>query len=232
MEPRHEDLKELIAPYVLGATSPEEETLVRSHLRSCDECRQEAESFAPATSALSQAVDPVALPDGFVDRTLARAGEERPEGRPAAPRRWSLAWVFSAAAAVVVALVAVVWMTIGGDAVDRDEVVALLDRPGLALEGDGARAKIVSTEDGAKFVAEGLAAAPEGRVYELWKMTDSCAPARHGPCIARPAGTFEPSDGLVIEDVEGDLRDFEEAAVTLEDEPVDQPTGEPILTSF
>ena len=230
MAPDHEELKGLLAPYVLGATSREEEALVRSHLRSCEECSREAERFAPATSALTLAVDPVPLPDGFAERTLARARDERPAPQPSTARRRSFAWAFSTAAAVVIA--AFGWVAIGGDAVDRDEVVALLDRPGVSLEGDGARAKIVATDEGTKFVAEGLAAPPEGQVYELWKMDASCAPGRHGPCIAKPAGTFEPADGLVIEDLETDIQDFEEAAVTVEDELVDQPTGEPVLTSF
>ena len=237
MDNRHEEIKALIAPYALGAMPAEEEAIMRSHILGCDECRAEVESFGPVTSALSLAIDPVTLPDGFVERTLAKAGEGRPATAPAPTpiRKRSLAWVFSAAALVLVLAVGA-WLTLGstGGAPDSDQVAELLDRPGLELnakDGD-VQAKVVETDDGTKFVARGLDPAPEGKVYELWKMTETCIPGNKGPCDVEPAGTFEVEDGLVVAEFEGGLEDFDAAAVTIEEEVVDAPKGPPVLASY
>lgn len=234
-EAQHEEIKGLIAPYVLGAVSPDEEARVEAHLRTCDVCRTEAESFDPVKASLASAVDPVEPPDGFVERTMERVAQERAESAPTPlPRRRSrLAWVLSAAALVVVVLVVSFVALGGGGGPDPDEVAALLDEPGLELGGDGVEAKIVETDDGTIFVARGLDPAPEGKVYELWKMTESCAPNRHGPCTVRPAGTFDVEDGLVVTEVEGEFPGrYDHVAVTIEEEEVDQPTSQPILASF
>ena len=235
MSTDHEAIKELIAPYVLGAVDPEEEALVRSHLRGCDECSREAETLVPATMSLAEAVDPVTLPEGFADRTLTRLQKEdsRVEPTPAPARRWRLAWALGGAAVLLAALVVALISFQGDTGLDTDEVAALLERPGVALTGDGIEAKVVQTDEGTKFVARGLEPPPEGKVYALWEMSESCAPNANGPCVARPAGTFsEVEDGLVITDFDAELDDLQAAGVTIEDEAVKKPTREPILTSF
>ena len=234
-EAQHEEIKGLIAPYVLGAVSPEEESQVEAHLRTCDECRAEAEGFGSVTASLASTVDPVDLPDGFVERTMARLEDERGASAPTPlpQRRSRLAWVLSAAALLVVGLVVALVTLGGGSGPDPDEVAALLDETGLELGGDGVEAKVVETDDRTVFVARGLDPAPEGKVYELWKMTESCAPNRSGPCTVRPAGTFEVEEGLVMTDLEGGLPgSYDHVAVTIEEEEVDEPTSPPILASF
>lgn len=233
MDTRHEDMKALVAPYVLGAVPREEEAAVRAHLTTCDECRAEAESLGSAASALSLAVDPVDLPAGFVERTMARVQDERPaaEPTPIGSRR-RLTWVFSAAALLVVVMVValVAFGSSGGP--DPAEVAALLERPGLDLSSDGVQAKVVETDDGTVFVAQGMSPAPEGKVYELWQMQGSCAPEDDGPCDVSPSVTFEPDDGIVQVDVDGSVADFSDAAVTVEEGLVDEPTTDPVLASF
>jgi anti-sigma-K factor RskA len=236
MDTRHEDMKALVAPYVLGAVPPEEEAAVRAHLTTCDECRAEAESLGSAASALSLAVDPVDLPAGFVERTMARVHDEKPvvQPTPIGSRR-RLTWVFSAAALLVVVMVValVAFGSSGGP--DPAEVAALLERPGLDLSSDGVQAKVVETDDGTVFVAQGMEAAPEGKVYELWRMSDSCVPNRTGPCTIRAAGTFDVEDGMVmveIDDGSAHLDSYDQVAVTVEKEEVEAPTSDPIMASF
>ena len=239
MDARHEEIRELVPSYVLGAVPAEEEATVRSHLQTCAECRAEAESFGSVTSSLALAVDPVALPEGFVDRTMAKVSEGRPQTAPApAPsRRRSPAWIFSAAALVLIVAVGA-WLALGsgGGAPSPDEVASLLDRPGVELSGrnaEGIVAKVVETDDGTKFVARGLDPAPKGKIYQLWKMTESCAPNRTGPCTLRSAGTFEVDDGVVVADFEGGLASpYDHAAVTIEEVLQKEPTTEPVLSSF
>ncbi|MDQ4144491.1 MAG: anti-sigma factor [Actinomycetota bacterium] len=233
MDQTHEDLKALVAPYVLGAVPPEEEATVRSHLLTCDECRQEAEAFDGVTAALALVVERTPLPDGFVDRTMAKLAEERPEAAtaPAPIRRRPLAWVFSAAALLVVALV-VALVGFGGDGPSDESAVALLEKSGMDLSRGGVEAKLVETEDGLTLVARGLEAPPQGKTYELWQMKGACGPGQKGPCSYQPAVTFEPEDGVVVVEVDGALEDFDAAAVTVERGLVDEPTGAPVLSSF
>ena len=233
MDTRHEDMKALVAPYVLGAVPAEEEAAVRAHLRTCDECRAEAESLGGVTSSLALAVDPVDLPEGFVERTMAKVEQERPQAAPTPiGSRRRLGWVLSTAALVVVALVVALVAFGGGGGPDRAEVVALLERPGLDLSGDGVQAKVVETDGQTVFVAQGMEAAPEGKVYELWRMQGSCAPGAKGACDVKPSVTFEPEDGIVQVEVEGSVDDFSDAAVTIEEGLVDEPTSDPVLASF
>ena len=233
MSTDHEDVKELIAPYVLGAVDPEEEALVRTHLRSCDECSREAEALGPVTASLASAVDDAPLPEGFAERTMDRVREEHGERDSARPARGRLAWVLSGAALVTATLIVALLALGGGGGIDSESVAELLERPGLALSGDGIEAKIVQTDEGTKFVARGLEPPPEGKVYVLWDMSSTCAPNTNGPCVTRPAGAFsEVQSGLVIAEFEGDLDDLQAAGMTIEEGPVEEPTTEPILTSF
>ena len=90
MELSHEAAKDLIAPYILGAVSPEEERAIRDHIMSCDECMQEAESLSVVSSALPLLAEPTELPAGFVDRVVAtgarRAARDQVGERGAGPR--------------------------------------------------------------------------------------------------------------------------------------------------
>lgn len=238
MDARHEEIKALIAPYVLGAVPAEEEATIRSHISSCDECRAEAESLGAITSSLSLAVEPVDLPDGFVERTLTRVAREREETAPktAPVRRSSWAWVFSAAALALLVAVGA-WLAFGSgtETPNLDEVANLLDRPGIELNAkgeDAVVAKVVETNGGAKFVARGMSPAPEGKIYQLWKMSETCIPGNTGPCDIQPAGTVEVHDGLAVADLEGGLGDFKTVAVTVEDRIVDEPAGPTVLASY
>ena len=76
MDMSHDELKSLIAPYVLGAVSPEETEYVRAHIVACDECMAEADSYSTVASSLALSVDEEPLPDGFIDGVMARVREE------------------------------------------------------------------------------------------------------------------------------------------------------------
>ena len=233
MKGTHEEVKDMIASYVLGAVPEEEMPMIRSHIISCELCMEEAESYSRVTSSLAHAIDPVPLPEGFAERTLAKVGENRDSLQPASvpARRWSLGWVLSTAALVlvIVASAFVLWQTRSELDTNKQIVAALLEEEGVPLQGEGV-GRIVATEDGTKFVAEGLDPAPEGKVYQLWKMSDGCPTGND--CTIGSAGTFAVENGLVVADAEGSLSEFSEAAVTLEVREVDAPTTEPVMASF
>lgn len=231
----HESVKELIAPYILGAVSGTEERQIRAHILTCDECMSQAESFAFVSAALPFAADPVPLPPGFTDRVMARAREARPAVAPqAGPGR--VAWYRRVGGFQAVALPAllVVALILGATLLNehrsldqRQKVLAALlhhDKDGMELQGSvGAVAKVIPTSNGSIFVAAGLRKAPDEHTYQLWLI-------KNGSPVS--AGTFDIKDGIAVLESTRSLDGFDKAAVTIE--PAggsEQPTTRPVISS-
>ena len=235
MELSHEAIKDLIAPYVLGAVSPEEEREIRNHILSCDECTEEAESYAAITNALPLTADAMPLPAGFVDRVVARVHDARPasSGTHAAAhspwyRRWNGFGAVATAALLVVALFAgAIAINERSDLEQKQKVLSALlhhDKEGILLKGPGpAVGKVVPTSQGSIFVAAGMHKPPQEHTYQLWLIKD-------GTTIS--AGTFSAKDDLVVLETKASLSGVESAAITIE--PAggsERPTTQPITTS-
>jgi anti-sigma-K factor RskA len=228
IERSHEELKELIAAYALGAVPEEEIGVIRAHILSCEECMAEADGYVDATGALALGVDPVALPGGFEEGVLARVREDRishvPAGRPR--RRWRRAPAL-AAGALVVALFAVLTAGLLDARSDLSQhegiLTALLHDGGIEVEGSGAVGRMVPTGDGGVFAVAGLRKAPDAHTYQLWLIEDD---------EPRSAGTFDVREGISILETGHSLEGVDVVAVTIE--PGDgsvQPTTDPILSS-
>ena len=226
----HEALRELVAPYVLVAVSPAESERVRAHLAGCEECTSAADEYSAALATLAGSIEPEPLPDGFVDAVVARALPDAPATQPAPAaarfhrRRWGHA-IGYAALALAVALLAGSLVAARRDAAhERLLVRALLREQGIALRSpEGAVGRLISTPDGALFVAEGLPRAAPGKTYQLWFIEGR-----------RPvgAGTFETSDGLAALATTRSSSGADAAAVTVEpDGGSDRPTTDPVMTS-
>jgi post-segregation antitoxin (ccd killing protein) len=228
IERGHEELKELIAAYALGAVPQEEIGVIRDHSLSCEECMAEADGYVDATGALSLAVDPVELPAGFEERVLARVREDRTSPVPAGRlrRRWPLAPAL-AAGALVVALFAVLTAGLLDARSDLSQhegiLTALLHDGGIEVEGAGAVGRMVPTREGGVFAVTGLRKAPDAHTYQLWLIEDD---------EPRSAGTFDVREGISILETDHSLEGVDVVAVTIE--PGDgsvQPTTDPILSS-
>jgi anti-sigma-K factor RskA len=234
MELSHETLKDLIAPYILGAVSPDEEREIRDHIFSCEECTEEAESFAVVTAALPFAADHEPLPAGFVDRVVARVHESRPATAPApAPgrspwyRRWNGFATVATAGLVVVALFAGAILINEHNALEEKQKVlaALLhhENDGIDLQGPAdAVGKVVPTSHGSIFVASGMRQPPKAHTYQLWLL-------KNGTPIS--AGTFSVKGDLVVLESSRSISGVDGAAITIE--PAggsDHPTTRPITT--
>jgi anti-sigma-K factor RskA len=235
----HDELKALIAPYALGAVSPEEEREIRSHVMSCEECMQEAEGYSEAAAALALAVDEAPLPAGFEDAVLTKVAEERP-APAASPEKtaWWLRWskplvgvaAFSVAAVVVLAAA---FLAARGQVRDYEAALPELVRgAGMTMEGaGGSSARIVGLPGGATLFTAGLDEAPGDRTYQLWLM--ECAdPADMGTCDISSAGTFDVSGGFGVLETRADLGDYNRAAITVEpDGGSEGPTTDPVVDS-
>ncbi|MFN2525125.1 MAG: anti-sigma factor domain-containing protein [Actinomycetota bacterium] len=230
----HESVRSLVAAYAIGAVPEEEIPPIRAHILTCEECFEEAESFAQIAMALTEAAEPVELSAGFTERLLkAVRGDEELEIATREPSRgWfarSRTMLLAGATVVLVAMLVFTTASYLGSVARQRQyesaVAALINDPdALKLHGPGgAEAVLASTSEGSVLVAVDLGEAPAGRDYQLWLMKDG---------DPTPADTFDVSGGVVIIESARGLSGYDGAAVTVEPEGGSSaPTTEPVLTS-
>jgi anti-sigma-K factor RskA len=241
MDRSHEEVKDLVAPYAVGAVPADEVDEIRTHITGCDECTTELESIQSAVDDLAFVVEPVPLPPGFTERVMAKvAAESPPEAVGARSKRrlsFSLGPALAAAALLLAtAVMAALFLDARSDLADSKRLSAALWRAkaDITLAGEGrASGKMLTTSDGGMvFISRGLAEAEEGRDYQLWLMRGSCADVADPACEKISAGTFEVTNGVAIIRSPDSLKGFKRAAVTVErDGGSPQPTTNPVLLS-
>src|SRR2546427_12290219 len=82
----HDEIEDLLAAFVLGATDPQEEALVREHLEGCSTCTSTVQRLRRALAAVPLAAETVAPPQRLRHQILSAAGASRPP-EFATPRR-------------------------------------------------------------------------------------------------------------------------------------------------
>jgi len=222
----HEQIREFLGAYALGAVDPDEAAMIRAHLLTCEECLSEADALATIAATLTSEVEPIEPPAGFASRVVAAAVSERTVPR-AAPRR-RLGWLHVFAYSLLIVAVAVLgsrWVQTRSDLDANERVVqALLAHADFRLTGaTGIDAGVVGADRGAVFAVTGMDEAPSRRTYQLWLMDE-------GEPVS--AGTFDVDDGVAVLRTSHSLRDFDGAAVSVEpDGGSDAPTTTPIMAS-
>jgi len=227
-------IHDLTAAYALNALDAHEEAEYEAHLGRCAGCRGELASFQTTAASLAYAVDAPAPSPALRDRILAQAKVERSNLIEFPRRRWLVPVASGAAAAAAVVAVSLgLWAASLSSSLDderearygQERVLALMADPAAeAFPVNGAQGTLVvaSGREGA-LVLQNLKAAPEGKIYEAWVSRDGKEMLRAATFVARggttvvPLSRPVPAGGLV--------------AVTVEDEPVDEPTGKPIFTA-
>ncbi len=187
----HQELRELVSAYALGATEAEESAMVEAHLEGCADCRAALDEALETTALLALAAAPVEPPEHLreaivraagVDRELRGAPSPAASGAPSGARGSSLGERLRrlltpartvaglAAACAVVALGVAVHERSPGTSTDLQ---AALQAPGarvlqLSSPTPSAAARVI-TAPGRKpvFVAT-MPAVPSGHVYQLW----------------------------------------------------------------
>lgn len=195
----HDEYRENIGPYVLGALPELEVEVLERHLGGCEQCRAEVEELRPVTAAMARSVPqveaPASLKASLMDIVSSEAAA-RADAQPRRPRgRSSIGSWFSGLQPRMAVAMAVGVLVLGiavGVAVDRiatgdggttTTIAAKIDRR-LMPTGDASLA--VKGDDG-KLVLTDAPQPPAGRVYQLWY--------QHGKTIER-GGTFRPrTDG-------------------------------------
>ena len=228
----HEEYRENIGAYMLGALPELEAELLERHLTSCETCRAEAEDLRSVSAAIARSVPQVDPPPSLKASLMAvvNAEAEVRAGRPErAPRRQrpSLGQWFSslqprmaaAMALAVLALGVVVGVAadqLGGGAQSAKTIAAEIDRK-LMPTGS---ASLSVKGNAAKLTLTHAPQPPSGRVYQLWY--------QHGKMIER-GGTFTPRpDGTYQADLS--VAGTNAVMVTVEKTGgATAPTGPPIM---
>jgi anti-sigma-K factor RskA len=215
---------DLTAAYALDALDPAEEREYESHLATCERCREELAALREASASLAYVAPAPAPPVELRERILEQARSERAQVTPLRPRRrLTYALTAAAAAAACLAIGLGVWAATLSDRLDRQKSINTILADGQRVPLQGANGQLVVTDSGdAALVVSGLAAAPEGKTYELW-VIDGGKP--------RPAGLFEGGGRQVVVLNRSVPRDATVAA-TIEDEGgVDAPTSKPVFSA-
>ena len=228
----HDEYRENIGAYVLGALPATESDLLERHLADCENCRAEVEDLRKVTAAIARSVPQVEAPPSLkaslMEVVQAEAAARASVAAEARRRdRRSLGGWFSGLRPRIVAALALAVLAIGvvvGIAADRlagggqetVTVAAKIDRTRMP-RADGS---LVIRGDTGTLELTGAPQPPASRVYQLWY--------QHGKTIKR-GGTFRPQpDGSYRADVPVDGAGA--VMVTIERAGgVAAPTGRPVL---
>ncbi len=235
-----EDIHELAALYAVDALDDDESSLFKSHLPQCVRCQRDVARYEEAIimSLDVETIELIGRPGDEVRATILAAIAQTPQvpmevaAAPApAPvisldqRRRPVRRALLAAAAAVVVVVggaAVASQLSGQDPVD--ELAAVTDVETLELAGDTGSLTVVYSAERAEvaLVGSGLDDPGEGKVYELWFVTDDGV---------SPAALFTPEDGSLRQIFSvADQPSTVGFGVTIEpDGGSDQPTGDILL---
>jgi anti-sigma-K factor RskA len=223
----HDPLHDLTPAYALDALDAEERAAYEQHLSTCEHCRAELETMQRTASSLAYAVVSPAPPPELRGRIVEQARLERGNVVAFRPRR-TLSYALGAAAAVAasVAVAVGLWAASLSNELDRQRSVLeiLADPQARSLAMTGGDGRLVVTGSGeAALVVSGLAAAPEGKTYEIWVIEGD---------RALPAGLFDGSEARDVVRLTRPVPRRAAVAVTIEAAGgVDAPTSEPVLST-
>jgi anti-sigma-K factor RskA len=229
----HEEYKDNIGAYVLGALPDLEAELLERHLAGCESCRAEVEQLRPVPAAIARSVPQVEPPPSLKANLMAtvnaEAGAREVEAREARrrERRSFGSWIqgLKPRVAVALALGVLALGVVVGVAADKiaggggpagTTVAAKIDRKQMPT----GQASLVVKGNTGELELSDAPQPPSGRVYQLWY--------QHGKTIER-GGTFRPrSDGSY--DVDVPVAGANAVLVTVEQAGgAAAPTGPPVM---
>ncbi len=231
-ELKHEDMRDDLAAYALGALDGPETEAVEHHLAGCESCAEYLLWLQPAVDLLPASVEPVRPPERLKRELMAtvraEAAAEREALAPPKParRRWRLGDVLlRPATGIAFMAVLVVGAAVGyGLSTSGDSGRDVVQAEAVGTVPSGAIAASVEHGAGGDAILH-VQRAPtldKGDVYQAWV-------SRAGSM--EPVASFRPREDGTAEAALGDsLEGADEVLVTEEPSPnEDQPTTMPIL---
>jgi len=244
----HDQYRDDLSLYAVGALSREESELLDRHLAECPACREELRVLNDAAAQIAMAVDPAAPPARLREQLAARLQEEK--FRLASGDRFSASvlrlrpmwfWVPAFAAAILAVAVAVLWIRNRAALQVNQELTAELESSKATAQEARSLINMLSASDAQRItlVAAGTRPQPEAKaVYSLRQRSLVLLASNLNPLPAHkvyelwllpasgappiPAGTFRPdaqgSATLVSSQFTGAVP-AKGFAVTVENEP-------------
>ena len=181
------DVHKLTGAYALDAVDDIERARFEQHLATCEDCRAEVAEMRETAALLAEstAVEPPASLRASVLAGISQVRPIPPEvGRPEGASRRRFPLLVAAALVIIAGFGAVVWQPWSADEAQlsaTEQVLRADDAKEVTVDlGEAGRATIGRSvsHNAAVIVAEDMAPAPEGKVYELWlKSGDKFVPA-------------------------------------------------------
>ena len=222
------DVHKLTGAYALDAVDDIERARFEQHLATCEDCRAEVAEMRETAALLAEstAVKPPASLRASVLTGISQVRPIPPEvGRPEGTSRRRFPLLVAAALVIIAGFGAVVWQPWSTDEAQlsaTEQVLRADDAKEVTVDlGEAGRATVVRSVslNAAVIVAEDMAPAPEGKVYELWLWSGD---------KFMPAGLM-PNDPDRTTLLEGDAAVAGAAGITIEPEGgSEKPTTEPI----
>jgi anti-sigma factor RsiW len=219
-----EDLHELSGAYAVDALDDVERARFERHLAECAACRAEVAGLTATAGELS-ALSELPPPAGLRAKVMADIGRVRPLPRPARRRPLIRGLVAASVAALLAVGGFIAWRAANPEPsrTVADQVLAAPDATRHTKRfPDGSTATIVRSPGlhKAVVVTSGMAAAPAGKVYQLWLQE----PDGH----FAPAGLMPPGPDQVVV-LDGDASTATGAGITVEPSGgSSRPTSPPI----
>lgn len=224
----HEEYKDNIGAFVLGALPELEMKVLERHLAGCESCRAEVEELRPVTAALARSV-PQVDPPASLKASLMEVVNSEAQMRGGAPtkrerrsRTWfgSLQPRFAAAMALSILALGVVLGVAADRVSDRGErtIAAKIDRT-LMPSGD-ADLRVSGDERDARLRLSDAPSPESGHLYEVWIQRDG--EIRPGPVVTSGG------DGEVK--IPGGLAGAEAVMVSIETKRETSPKGPVVMT--
>jgi len=220
-ERQHEQLRDDISAWIIGALEPAEAAALEEHMRTCDSCARQARWLQPATGALLESVDPIEPPPALRERVMSEVRADAARRQPAESRSRRSFWDFLARPATAMAAVAILVAGVGflvfGDGGDDGTKSFTGEAPLISatLEREG---------DTGTLELTGLRELGGDRVYQAWVQHDD---------MVEDSSLFVPrSDGTATAAIpRDDLHGGDAVLVTIEPHGGStQPTTDPLVS--
>jgi anti-sigma-K factor RskA len=241
---QHEAMLDVVATYALGALGSADAARVRAHLRDCETCRKEYESFASTTVAIAASAEG-SRPSELLKAQIMRAvrAEAAPQRRAAGTIVWPAYLVAAACFALAVALslynLSLIEQLHGAQTqlaqiqerssglvhdlgAERSTLADLMDE--TARRYDVAGGQIVLVRNHVYITMHDMPQPPKGKVYQAWTLPK-------GSKSMVPAQTFLPDvHGVAVVALPVQAEDTAAVAVSIEpDGGSKQPTSKPLV---
>ncbi|UCH36557.1 MAG: zf-HC2 domain-containing protein [Armatimonadota bacterium] len=206
-------LQDSVALYASGDLDAKDRSTVEAHLQSCSECRRAVDEMRALVAVAS--AEPVRVPDELAGRIAEQVNRQRAVAPPPSAFKWSTAFAFAAAVAVVFGAGVLVGIRLpGGEAPAGEAVVVSSPTAGgghrahvaarmqrdeppertqeVAAEPDESAPTAVAADSAEPTSPPAAGRAARRVVRHVYRAPGAVAPAHEAPAVSEPQEQRKP----------------------------------------